>query len=156
MIRSILAVVVTYLIMVVLIVGVFASLWIGLGPDRLLEPGSWKGNWFLSIAAPSITLIAGLFGGRLCARIGRGRGPVIALGAIVFVLGMVMCVVTIQKPFPEDPREPGLTMPQIMEKGREPTWLLVLNPILGSLAVLMSGLREAGKQSHRVSASPTA
>ncbi|MBK9188958.1 MAG: hypothetical protein IPM33_08370 [Phycisphaerales bacterium] len=146
MVRSILAVVITYIAMSVLIVGVFAGLWLGLGPDRLLEPGSWKGNLFFSIAAPSITVLAGLIGGCLCARIGRGRGPVIALAAIVFVLGMAMCMVTIQKPYPADPREPGLTMTQIMEQGREPTWLAVLNPIIGAGAVLLSGLSAVRKR----------
>lgn len=153
MIRSIFAVVITYITMSALIVGVFAGLWLGLGPDRLLEAGSWKGNLFFSIAAPLITVLAGLFGGWLCVKIGRGRGPVIALAAIVFVLGMALCMVTIQKPYPADPREPGLTMSEIMEKGREPTWLAVLNPIIGAGAVLLSGLAAVRK---RASAPPPA
>jgi len=145
MIRSILAVVLTYIAMSAFIIGVFMSLWLGLGPDRLLEPGSWKGNLFFSITAPTITVLAGLLGGWMCATIGRRRGPVLALAAVVLVVGMLLCYVTIQKPYPEDPREPGLTMPQIMEKGREPTWLAVLNPIIGAVALLLSGLATARK-----------
>lgn len=55
MLRSILAVVATYIAMAVFVVGSFMGLWFGLGPDRLLVPGTWKGNMLLCIAAPGIT-----------------------------------------------------------------------------------------------------
>lgn len=139
MLRSIVAVVATYIVMSVLIVGAFMGLWFGLGPDRLLLPNSWKGNLLLCIAAPAITVLAGLFGGWMCAKIARGRKPVIVLAGLVFVLGMIVAYSTLQKPFPADPREPGLTMQQLMEKGREPTWLALLNPIIGAAAVLAGG-----------------
>lgn len=144
MLRSIVAVVVTYIAMTVLIMGLFAGLWFGLGPDRLLQPGSWKGNLFFSIAAPAITVVVGLFGGWMCAKIGRGRKPVMALGGLVLVVGLIVAYFTLQKPYPADPREPGLTMQQMMEKGREPTWLAILNPILGAATVLIGGLCMAG------------
>ena len=149
MLRSIVAVVATYIAMCVLIMGAFAGLWLGLGPDRLLQPGLWKGNLLLCIAAPSITVIGGLFGGWMCARIGRGRKPVMALAGVVLVLGLIMCYFTLQKPEPTGPREPGMTVQQIMEKGREPTWLAIFNPIGGACAVLIGGLVLGGKAAPR-------
>lgn len=149
MLRSILAVVVSYIVMFVLIVTVFMGLWYGMGPDRLLEPGVWKGNLFLCIAAPSITILAGLFGGWLCAKIGRGSGPVMALAAVVLVLGAAMAVFTLQKPEPTGPRPAGMTVEQIMKDGREPTWLAILNPIIGAGAVLVGGLVIAGSRKPR-------
>ncbi len=149
MLRSILAVVVTYIVMAVLVIASFMGLWYGLGPDRLLQPGTWKGNLFLCIAAPGITVIAGLFGGWLCAKIGRGRGPVMALAAVVLVLGATMAFFTLQKPPPTGPRPPGMTVEQIMKDGREPTWLAILNPIIGSGAVLIGGLFIAGPRAPR-------
>jgi hypothetical protein len=140
MLRSIIAVIVTYIAMMVFVMGVFAGLWFGMGPDRLLEPGTWKGNMILCIAAPAITVIGGLLGGVMCARIGRARKPVIALAAVTFVVGMVCCYFTLQKPEPTGPRDPELTMEQIMEQGREPTWIAILNPIIGAGAVLIGGL----------------
>lgn len=149
MLRSIVAVIVTYIVMGVLIMGLFAGLWFGMGPDRLLQPGLWKGNLFLCIAAPAITVVVGLFGGWLCAKIGRGRTPVMALAGVVLVLGMIMCYFTLQKPEPTGPREPGMTVQQIMEKGREPTWLAILNPIIGAGAVLIGGLFMAAPRAPR-------
>jgi hypothetical protein len=140
MLRSIAAVVVTYIAMTVLIIAAFSALWFGLGPDRLLQPGTWKGNMLISIAAPGITGLAGLFGGWMCAKIGRARGPVIALAALVLVLGLVTAYFTLQKPEPTGPRESGLTPQQIMEKGREPAWVAISNPILGAGTILIGGL----------------
>jgi hypothetical protein len=140
MLRSIIAVIVAYIVMCVIVMGAFAGMWFGLGPDRLLQPGSYKGNMVITILAPAISIVGGLFGGWLCAKIGRSRKPVMVMAGIVLVLGLVMAFFTLQKPYPADPREPGMTVPQLMEKGREPTWFAIANPIIGAGAVLIGGL----------------
>lgn len=149
MLRSIAAVIVTYIIMAILIMGAFAALLFGMGPDRLLEPGSWKGTLFFSIAAPSITVLSGLFGGWLCAKIARGRSAVIALAAFVLVLGFTSAYFTLQKPEPTGPRESPMTIQQFMEQGREPTWLAIFNPLGGAAAVLIAGLFAAAPRPPR-------
>jgi uncharacterized membrane protein len=146
MLRSTAAVVFSYIAMAIIVVVAFAGLWLGLGPDRLLEPGTWKGNMILTIGAPAITVVAGLFGGWMCAKIGRDKRSVISLATLVLVLGMIMAYFTLQKPEPTGPRDPGLTMEQIMEKGREPTWVAISNPILGAVAVLIAGLGTAARR----------
>lgn len=126
MVRSIVAVIASYIAMVMVVIGSFMGLWYGLGPDGLLEPGSFKGNWTICIAAPGITVVAGLLGGWLCAKIagvgtaGRSGKPVMVLAGIVLVLGLTMAFFTLQKPYPADPRPAGMTVEQIMEVGREP------------------------------------
>jgi hypothetical protein len=140
MVRSIAAVVVTYIVMSIIIMAIFSALMFGLGPDRLLVPGQWKGNLFLTIAAPTITVVAGLFGGWLCVKIARKRRPVWALAGVVLVLGSMVAYFTMQKPAPTGERPAGMTMEQFLEKGREPTWLLIFNPIGGALAVLVGGM----------------
>ena len=138
--RAILAVVVAYIAMAILVIAVFTGIWFGFGPDRLLQPGSFKGNLPFSIAAPAITVLGAIFGGWLCAKIGRGRKPAMVLAAIVLVLGGTMAFFTLQKPFPADPRDPSMTVKQIMEIGREPTWLAIFNPIGGAVGVLIGGV----------------
>ncbi len=143
MLRTILAIVVTYIVMAILIMAAFMGMWFGLGPDGLLQPGSFKGNMVISILAPSITLIGGLFGGWLCVKIAgssRGRQSVAALAGLVLVLGLAMAYFTLQKPYPADPRPAGMTVQQIMEVGREPTWFAIFNPFAGAFAVLIGGL----------------
>lgn len=151
MLRSIVVVVASYILMTAVIVIAFMALWIGMGPNRLLEPGTWKGGLFLSIAAPTITVVAGLLGGWVCAKFasggragtggsGKGRGAVLALAALVLVLGGISAAVTLQKPYPSGPRDPNMTTEEFFKQGREPSWLAIFNPIGGAAAVLVSGM----------------
>ncbi len=140
MLRSILSVIVSYIAMFIFIVVTFMGLWFGMGVDGLLQPGSYKGNMLLCIAVPCITIIAGILGGRLCFKIARGRKPVMVLAGIVFVLGAITAYFTLQKPELTGTRPAGMKVQELMEKGREPTWVAVSNPIIGALGVLVGGL----------------
>ncbi|HMN41430.1 MAG TPA: hypothetical protein PKE29_11340 [Phycisphaerales bacterium] len=140
MLRSIIAVVVTYIVMSVLIVAAFMGMWFGLGPDRLLQPGSFQGSMLMNFLAPAVSVLAGIFGGWMCAKVGRSTKPVVVLASLVLVLGLAMAYFTLQKPFPADPRAPGMTVQQIFEVGREPTWFAIANPIIGAAAVLLGGM----------------
>ena len=150
MLRSIAAVIISYVVMAILIMVTFAGLWFGLGPDGLLQPGSYKGNMIINIAAPGITILAGLLGGWLCTRIARNRAATVALAGIVLVLGLTMAAFTLQKPYPADPRPAGMTVQEIMKVGREPTWVAISNPIIGAIAVIVGGLLTATRRPRRV------
>jgi len=152
MLRSIAAVILSYIAMAVVVIVAFSALWFGLGPNRLLVPGEWRGNIILCIAAPGITLVCGLLGGWMCAKIARGaRGPVIALAAVVLVLGLAMAFLTLRRPEPSGPRDPDLTVQQVMEQGREPAWVAISNPIIGAAGVSLGGL-VIGRRKARVAA----
>lgn len=146
MIRSILAVIATYIVMTILVIGLFMGLWFGFGPNRLLKPESFDGNLLITITAPSITILCGLFGGWMCAKIARAIKPVIVLACIVLTLGMLTAYFTLQKPFPTGPRDPNMTVVELMEKGREPTWVALSNPILGAIGVLVGGFVTRSKK----------
>jgi hypothetical protein len=93
----------------------------------------------LNFGAPAITVVCGLLGGWMCAKIARKSKPVIALAAIVLVLGMAMAAYELRKPEPTDPRPPNMTTKEFMDKGRQPTWYALLNPVFGAAAVLLGG-----------------
>ncbi len=140
MLRSIVAVVVSFIAMFGLTMVVFSGLWYGLGPDALFQPASFKFSMLFAIALAAITIIRGLLGGWMCAKIGRGTKPVIVLAGLVLVLGMIVCYSTLQKPEPTDVREPGMTIDQFFDKTREPTWFVIFSPIAGAATVLIGGL----------------
>lgn len=139
MLRSILAVIVSYVLMAMVVMAAFAGMWFGMGPEGLLQSGSFKGNMLITIAVPAITVVGGLFGGWLCARIRKKRGPVMVLAGLMLGIGLMMAYFTLQKPLPADPRPPGMRVQEIMEVGREPTWVAVSDPILGAGGVLVGG-----------------
>lgn len=146
MVRSIAAVVVSYIVLMLLTMGMFAGMVFGFGIDGLLKPNSFQGNMIITILAPSITLIAGLVGGLVCAKIGRSKKTVMVFAGLVLILGFVQGFVTLQKPFPADPRDPNMTLEQFLAVGREPTWIVIFNPIGGAIAVLVGGLVLGGRK----------
>ena len=139
MVRSILAVIGSYIAMCILVMALFMAMWFGLGLDVLLKPGSFQGSIVITILAPAISLVCGIFGGWLCATIARSLKPVTALSLLVLILGLVMAYFTLQKPYPADPRPAGMTVQQLMEVGREPNWFAIANPIIGAVAVMIGG-----------------
>lgn len=148
MVRIVNAVIAGYLLSGAITLILFAGLLFGLGPNWLLIPGTYNGGVFLTIAAPSITLAAGVLGGWLCRRIGRVPSAVVALAVVVLVAGQISAYFTLQKPEPTGPRDPNLSTAQFLEKGREPTWLVLLNPPLGAAAALVGGLLLSGRKRH--------
>lgn len=140
MIRSVIAVIASYIAMAIVVMALFSGMWFGLGLDRLLKPGSYQGSIIITILAPAITILAGLFGGWMCAKIARGTKPVLVLAGIVLALGGVMAAFTLQKPYPADPRPAGMTVQQFMKIGREPDWFAIANPIIGAAAILVGGM----------------
>lgn len=140
MIRSVIAVIASYIAMAIVVMALFSGMWFGLGLDRLLKPGSYQGSIIITILAPAITVLAGLFGGWMCAKIARGTKPVLVLAGIVLALGGVMAAFTLQKPYPADPRPAGMTVQQFMKIGREPDWFAIANPIIGAAAILVGGM----------------
>ncbi len=140
MIRSIVAVIVSFIAMFGLTMVVFSGLWYGMGPDTLLQPASFRFSMLLAVAIAAITVIRGLIGGWMCAKIGRGTKPVMVLAGLVLMIGMIVCYSTLKAPELTDVRGPGMTTDQFFDKAREPLWLVIFNPIAGAAMVLIGGL----------------
>jgi hypothetical protein len=139
MIRATAGVVSGFIVGFAISIGLFMAMWFGLGPDAILEKGLFKGNMILNIGAPLFTVIGGLVGGWLCARVSRSRRAVIACAAVLFLVGAWGAYDVLQKPEP-GPRAPGLTAKQALDKGREPTWFALINPLLGAGSILVGGM----------------
>lgn len=146
MVRSIAAVLVSYIVMGILMGGLFIGMWYGLGMDRLLKPGSFDPNMTLNILAPAISVFSGVMGGLVCAKIGRSKKLVMVLAVLVLVLGLVQAFFTLQQPLPVDPRDPSMTMTEFRAVHRQPSWFAIFSPIGGAIAVLVGGLVLRGKK----------
>lgn len=143
--RAILAVVVGYLTMFVLVFVTFSAAYLGMGPDRAFQPGTYEisGLW----AAVSIVLgfLAALAGGFVCTAIGRRRMPPRALTALVLGLGLAMGIpaaIAAQSAETKD-RPAEVSNLDAMKDARQPGWIALLNPLIGAAGV-MAGARLRG------------
>jgi hypothetical protein len=137
MLKSILGVVVGYLVMAFVAFAAYTAAYLGLGTDRVFEADTFalSGMWIGLMIA--ITFIAGLIGGLTCAAISKSRTTGLVFALIVFVLSLVFAVPNIMKDHTPVARTGDVSNLEAMQKAQPPAWLCVLNPFLAGAAVLM-------------------
>ncbi|MEY2511432.1 MAG: hypothetical protein QOE26_2195 [Verrucomicrobiota bacterium] len=137
MLRSIVGVVVGYLVMFFVAFCAYTAAYFGLGAERAFEPGTYalSGIWIGLVIA--ITLIAGLVGGLTCAAISKSRTTGLVFALIVFVLSFVFELPNLKKDHTPVARAGDVSNMEAMGKAQPPAWLCLLNPFLGGAAVLM-------------------
>jgi hypothetical protein len=137
--RAIVAVVAGWLTMVIVVMVLFVLGPLLLGLERVFEPGLYRATPLWIACGVAIGLLASALGGWVAARLGRGRGPVLAL-AVLVVVGTLASELT-RKPL-ADPlavRPPGQTAGEALRLSRkhsaEPLVTRVTNPIVGLLGL---------------------
>jgi hypothetical protein len=140
MLRSVLGVIVAFILLAILQVASFMTMYGLLGADWSFKPGSfqpsirWTAMQFLIIFVTSI--IAGL----ICAAIAkRGKAP-LALAAVVLVLGLGAAVLrTSLRPDTHEVRIGSVSQKDARDKARHPMWVVFLGPFIGAVGVVIGG-----------------
>ena len=137
MLKSIIGVIVGYLVMMCVAFAAYTAAYFGLGTDRAFEPGTYalSGIWIGLVIA--ITFVAGLIGGLTCAAISKSRTTCLVFAVIAFVLSLVFELPSIMKDHTPVARTGDVSNLEAMGKAQPPFWLCLLNPFLGGVAVLM-------------------
>jgi hypothetical protein len=137
MLKSIVGVVVGYLVMMLVAFAAYTAAYFGLGADRAFEPDTYalSGIWIGLVVA--ITLISGLVGGLTCAAISKSRTAGLVFAVIVFVLGFVFELPNLKKDHSPVARAGDVSNMEAMGKAQPPVWLCILTPFLGGAAVLL-------------------
>jgi len=136
MLRSILGVIVGYVVIMLVAFCAYTAAYLGLGAERAFEPGTYalSGIWIGLVIV--ITFIAGLLGGLVCAAISKSRTAGLVFALIVFVLGFAFEIPNLTNHTPVA-RAGDVPNMEAMGKAQPPFWLCLLNPFLGGAAVLM-------------------
>jgi hypothetical protein len=142
MLKSIVGVIVGYIVMAVFAFGVFTAAYLGLGVDRVFEPDSYAVSTLWIALMIAIALIGGLLGGLTCAAISKSYTACVVFAAIVFALGLIMGVPNALKEHPTTARSGDVPNFQAMQLAQTPIWLCFLNPALGAVGVLLGGRRK--------------
>ena len=137
MLKSIVGVVVGYLVMFLVAFAAYTAAYLGLGTERVFEPGTYAltGMWIGLVVV--ITVIAGLVGGLTCAAISKSRTTGLVFALIVFVLSLAFELPSIMKDRTPEARTGDVSNMDAMGKAQPPVWLCLLVPFLSGAAVLM-------------------
>jgi MFS family permease len=135
------AVIAGYVVMALLIFATFTAAFLLMGSEVSFQPGSYQPSITWIAVSTLLGIVAALAGGWVCAAIGRRPTAVMALAALVFVLGIALAAVAAMRT--EDPRptvrEGAVSNLQAMQNARVPLWIEFLNPVIGAVGALAGG-----------------
>ena len=137
MLKSILAVIVGYVVMAIFAFGVFTAAYFCLGADRAFEPASYTVSTLWIAVMIVITLIAGIIGGFVCAAISKSKTTCLVFAGIVFLLSLVFAIPHIMKERTDTVRSGDVSNIEAMQQAQPPTWVCLVNPVLGAAGILL-------------------
>ena len=138
MLRSILAIIVSYVAMFVIFMAIFTCLYFALGIERVFQPDSYEvsGLWIgLSLG---IGFVVSMFSGFLCALISKSWRTCQVFALIVFLLALLQCISALKRnPDAPNTRAGEVGMFDAMNLAVTPLWFHFVNPILSGAGVLI-------------------
>lgn len=153
MLRTVLAVLVSYIAMAVSIAVILTAALLILGSDRVYLPGSYvvSGLWLGVWAAGSVT--ASVWGGFVCIKIARaGSRAHVGLIGVVIVLGVLSALFTPTRPDP-GPRAGDIPTLEAAQKSVQPGWTYWANIPIGAVGVLIGA--RVGRKPHELAGDET-
>src|SRR5262249_49623788 len=141
MVRSILGVIVGYIVMFILQVATFMGIYSMVGPDWSFKPASFDASTRWTVMQFTVILVTCIIAGLVCALIARGRKAPLALAVVVLVLGMAAgaAAISMKKNEPVQVRTTGVSNIEAMQKARHPTWVIFLGPVIAAIGVVIGG-----------------
>lgn len=137
MLKSILGIVVGYLVMGFFAFSGYSAAYLTLGPERVFEADTYalSGMWIGLMVV--ITLISAFIGGLMCTAISKSRTTGLVFAGIVLVLSFVFAFPNVINAHPPVPRSGDAANLQAMEMAQPPPWLRILSPIMAGVAALI-------------------
>ncbi|HSV33804.1 MAG TPA: hypothetical protein VLH87_06735 [Pyrinomonadaceae bacterium] len=141
MLRSVLAVIVGYIVMFILQVAAFMTIYTVVGPNWSFKTGSYQASTRWTLMQFVVIFVTAAIAGLICAVIAKGGKAPLALAGVVLVLGLLLGVAgTAMRPADtHEVRTGDVSNMVAMQKARHPTWVIFLGPVIGALGVVVGG-----------------
>ena len=138
MLKSILALIVSYIAMFVVFMAIFTGLYFALGVERVFRADSYEVSMLWIVLTLVIGFLVCMFAGYLCAAISKNWRTCQIFALIVFVLAAAQCLSALRRsPDAPNVRAGEIGMFDAMGLAVTPLWLHFVNPILNGAGVLI-------------------
>jgi hypothetical protein len=145
MLRSILAIIASYVVMFIFLFAAFTGCYFALGAEGAFQTDSYEVSTAWIALTVVVCLLAGTLGGFLCAAISRSKRTCQVFAFIVFFLGLLACIPALKRnPDAPNVRAGEVTNMEAMGLAVSPMWLHLLTPVLSAAGVLL-GARLKGR-----------
>jgi hypothetical protein len=136
--KAILAIVVSYIAMLVLLMAIFTGLFFALRVERVLQPDSYEVSTLWLVVTIVVSFLGAILAGYLCAAIGKSWRTCQVFALIVFLLTLLSCISALKR----NPDAPNVRAGEVgyrdaIQLAVTPLWLHLLNPVISGAAVLI-------------------
>ena len=141
MLRSALGVIVGYIVMFVLQVIAFMTIYTMMGADWSFKPASYEASTAWTAMQFGVILITTIIAGLICAVIAKGGKAPLVLAVVVLVLGLALAFAStaLRPADTHEIRAGNVPNMEAMSKARHPAWVTFLGPVIAAAGVLIGG-----------------
>ena len=141
MLRSVLGVIVGYIVMFVLQVIAFMTIYTLVGADWSFKPASYQASTRWTAMQFGVILITTIIAGFICVAIAKGGKAPLVLAAVVLVLGLALAFAStaLRPADTHEIRTGNVPNMEAMSKARHPAWVIFLGPVIGAAGVVIGG-----------------
>ena len=141
MIRSVIAVIVSYISMFILNFLGFVGLYAIVGPRHAFRPRLYLASNRWIVMAVAVMLVSGIIAGFICAMIARGRKATLALAGLILVVGLLLAIPALMKSRANAGmvRVGDVPAMEAMEKASWPVWAPLVFPFISAVGALVGG-----------------
>jgi hypothetical protein len=138
MLRPILGVIVSYAFLFFLWFALFFGAYALLGPERVFQPDSYEVATLWLVVTGAVTFVGAIAGGYLCAFISKSNRACQVLAFVVFLVAILLCIQAMRRDASQlHTRGGDVTTLEATSLAVVPTWMHVLNPVIGAAGVLV-------------------
>ena len=141
MVRSVLGVILGYLVMFALQFAAFMTIYTVMGADWSFKPASYHASTRWTLMQFTVVFVTAALAGLICALISKGGKAPLGLAIVVIVIGFTLGALHIATQPADVGEVRGSNVPNLvaMTKARHPTWVIFLGPVIGAVGVLAGG-----------------
>jgi hypothetical protein len=144
MLKSILAIIVSYVAMFIFLFAAFTGCYFALGAEGTFQSDSYNVTTIWIALTVVVCLLAGIIGGLLCAAISKNKRTCQIFAFIVFFLGLLACIPAMQRSDAPNARAGEVSNFEAMGLAVSPMWLHLLTPVVSAVGVVL-GARMKGR-----------
>jgi hypothetical protein len=138
MLKPVLGVIVSYVLLFLLWLALFLGAYAWLGPERVFQTDSYEVSTVWLVLTGVITFGGAVAGGYLCALMSGSNRACQVLAFVVFLIAILLCIKAMRRDVGGlHVRGGEITKLEAMELAVVPTWMHLLNPIIGAAGVLL-------------------
>ena len=146
--RNVAAIILGYVVMFAVAFATFSTAFLIVGTNGAFEEGSYEVTLLWLVISFVLGLIVAVAGGFTCATVAKGSKAPLALAGLVLVVGALMAVpvFTASDDGLPETREADVSTFDAMQKGKQPPWVALANPVVGVIGVLVGSKLRAGRE----------